>query len=87
MGGSGDSAGHRVTVLTRAGCPACHEMEAEVARICAEAGERWGTVDVDTDPELRERYGDRVPVLLVDGVERGFWAVAEDELRAALAHR
>jgi hypothetical protein len=40
--------------------------------------------DVDSDRELRAEYGDRVPVILVDGEEHGYWSVEEDRLRAAL---
>jgi glutaredoxin len=75
----------RVTVYTRADCGLCEKAEAEVARICADVGAGWTTVDVDTDPELRAEYGDRVPVIEVDGREHGFWRVEEDRLRAALA--
>lgn len=75
----------RVTVLTRQGCPACRTAEADVARICAELGVGWTAVDVDTDAELRAEYGEHVPVLLVDGVEHGYWVVEEPQLRAALA--
>ena len=75
----------RVTVYTRAGCPACAAAEDDVARICAELGERWRAVDVDTSPELRAEYGDRVPVIDIDGREHGFWRVEEPRFRAALA--
>ena len=75
----------RVTVYTRADCGLCAKAEAEVARICADVGAGWTTVDVDSDPELRAEYGDRVPVIEVDGREHGFWRVEEDRLRAALA--
>ncbi|QYN35285.1 glutaredoxin family protein [Pseudonocardia sp. DSM 110487] len=75
----------RVTVYTRADCGLCEKAEAEVARICADVGAGWTTVDVDSDPELRAEYGDRVPVIEVDGREHGFWRVEEDRLRAALA--
>jgi glutaredoxin len=75
----------RVTVYTRADCGLCAKAEAEVARICADVGTGWTTVDVDSDPELRAEYGDRVPVIEVDGREHGFWRVEEDRLRAALA--
>ena len=75
----------RVIVYTRADCGLCEKAEAEVARICADVGAGWSTVDVDSDPELRAEYGDRVPVIEVDGREHGFWRVEEDRLRAALA--
>lgn len=77
--------GHRVTVMTRAQCHNCDAAVDDVRRICGELGVRWATEDVDADPELRAEYGDRVPVVLVDGAEHGFWKVEEQRLRAALA--
>lgn len=74
----------RVVVYTRAACHLCEVAEADVARICAELGQGFGRVDVDTDPELRAEYGDRVPVIMVDGREHGFFRVEEGRLRAAL---
>ena len=76
---------HQVTVVTRVGCHACQTAEADVARICAELAVPWSTVDVDGDTELRAEYGDRVPVILVDGAEHGYWEVEEPRLRRALA--
>lgn len=77
----------RVTVYTRAGCPACAEAEQDVERICRELGETWTAVDVDSDPDLRAEYGDHVPVIMIDGREHGFWVVEEERFRAALAAR
>lgn len=76
-----------VTVLTRTGCSLCVTAEADVARICGELGVPWSLVDIDTagDPELRAEYGDQVPVILIDGVEHGYWRVDEGRLRAALS--
>jgi glutaredoxin len=76
---------HEVTLLVRAGCHACAVAREDVERICAELGVRWRTSDVDGDPELRAEYGDRVPVILIDGCEHGYWKVEEQRLRAALA--
>jgi hypothetical protein len=76
---------HEVTVMGRDGCHLCEVAEADVARICGELGVSWGAEDVDTDPEWRAEYGDRVPVILVDGAEHGYWRVEEDRLRKALA--
>ncbi len=76
---------HRVEVMTRVGCPACATAEHDVSGICDELGVPWSATDVDTDAELRAEYGDRVPVILVNGREHGFWKVEPDRLRAALA--
>jgi hypothetical protein len=42
-------------------------------------------VDVDGDTDLRAEYGDRVPVILIDGVEHGYWTLEEARFRTALA--
>ncbi|WAL65252.1 glutaredoxin family protein [Amycolatopsis cynarae] len=74
----------QVTVMTRQGCSACVKAEQDVARICGELGVEWSTADVDSDSEWRAEYGDRVPVILIDGVEHGYWKVEEDRFRKAL---
>lgn len=76
---------HEVTVMTRVGCHACEQAETEVRRICAELDVPWSAVDVDSDTELRAEYGDRVPVILIDGAEHGYWRLEEDRFRRALA--
>jgi hypothetical protein len=76
---------HQVTVMTRVGCHACEVAEAEIERICGELGVPWSAKDVDSDAEWRAEYGDRVPVILVDDAEHGYWKVEEDRLRKALA--
>ncbi|MGH3928557.1 MAG: glutaredoxin family protein [Pseudonocardiaceae bacterium] len=75
---------HEVVLLVRVGCHACADARDDIDRICAELDVPWRTGDVDADPELRAEYGDRVPVILVDGREHGFWKVEEQRLRAAL---
>ena len=76
-----------VTLMSRAGCTACETARSDVDRICTELGVPWSEHDVDADPGLRAEYGDRVPVILVDGAEHGFWRVEEDRLRRALLSR
>ena len=79
-----DEMRHEVTLLVRSDCHACAAARADLARICAELGVPWQTSDVDADPSLRAEYGDRVPVILVDGQEHSCWTVREARLRAAL---
>ena len=85
MTGAGVGAG--VTVMTRQNCSLCEKAMDAVRRICGEFDVPWRGVDVDTDPELRAEYGDRVPVVLIDGREHGYFTVEEDRFRAALARR
>ena len=73
-----------VTLFTRVGCHLCEEAERVLE------GERAATpfhlelVDIDRDPELVRRYGVRVPVVAVDGVELFEYEVPTDQLRAWL---
>ena len=77
----------RVVVLTRSGCHLCDQAVEVVAQVCAELGAEYLTRDIDTDPELRGRYTDEVPVTFVDGAQHDFWRVDPARLRAALTRR
>ncbi len=77
---AGAPTGHTVTLLTRAGCPLCDDARAALVRVAAVTGVRWSEVDVDTDDELAYEYGDRLPVVLLDGREHGYWRVEEARL-------
>ena len=68
----------------RAGCHLCDEARAVIARVCADLGEEYAEVDIDTDPALVAEYGEEIPVTLVDGRRHDFWRVSEARLRAAL---
>jgi glutaredoxin len=70
-----------VTLISRTGCHLCEQAEQTLDRM----GEPWQRVDVDSSPELERDYGDRVPVVLLDGREHGYWRVEEDRLRRDLA--
>lgn len=74
----------RVTLYSRQGCHLCDDARQVVARVCDDLGESFDEVDVDTDPDLVDRFGDEVPVTFVDGRQHDFWRVDEGRLRAAL---
>lgn len=66
-GGGGVPPG-RLVLLTREGCGLCEEFEAELQAFGARRPlPPLETCDVDSDPVLRRRFGDRIPVLLWDG--------------------
>jgi glutaredoxin len=75
----------RLQLLTRQGCHLCEEAAATLAQVAAEAGlEPPAAIDVDADPELQAEYGDRVPVVLLDGREHSYFAVDVPRLRQDL---
>ena len=81
----------RVGLLTRDGCTICARVHARLAELADELGFELATTDVDAaasagDPGLRAEFGDRLPVILLDGREPSYWEVDEPRLRADLAH-
>lgn len=75
----------RLVLLSRTGCHLCDDARAVLAPVADELGVSWEERDVDGDPALADEYGDRVPVVLLDGAEHSYWRVDESRLRAALA--
>jgi len=83
-----DLPGVRLTLLTRAYCHLCDDMRAALTPVAAQAGATVVEVDVDADPILEARFGDRVPVLLhggMDGAELCHYTFDAARVRRALA--
>jgi glutaredoxin len=76
---------HSVTLVTRSGCHLCQEAEQTLRQLAAELGFDYAEVDVDADPHRRDTYSDRVPVVLIDGKEHGYWRVEEARFRTAIS--
>lgn len=70
----------RLTLITRPGCHLCEVAKEAIDRVVATTGDRWIEVDVTGDLELEREYGERLPVVLLDGKEHGYWRVEEDRL-------
>lgn len=56
-----------VTLYTRAGCHLCDEAKAQLVPLLRQFGLALREVDVDTDSELAARFGEEVPVVLLNG--------------------
>jgi glutaredoxin len=74
----------RLQLMTRAGCHLCEIAAETLTRLAGEAGLVPQLVDVDADDDLRAEYGDRVPVVLLDGREHSYFTVDVDRLRRDL---
>lgn len=74
----------RVVLVTRVGCHLCDDARAVVADVCASTGVSWVEQDVDSQPDLRDRFTDLVPVVLVDGEEQARYVVDARRLARSL---
>jgi glutaredoxin len=71
---------HQVTLYGKPGCHLCDDARAAVGRVRAEHPFELREVDVSLDPELNRAYGERIPVLELDGKELFEFFVDEAEL-------
>lgn len=76
-----------IVVYTRDPCHLCDEAEATIREVAEDEGVPVDIelVDVDADEELREKYGERVPYVYVDGRPAFKFRVDPAELREKLA--
>lgn len=56
--------GFSLIFLTRPGCQLCDEVRPLVLKTAERSRADVSEVDVDSDPDLLARYGERVPVLM-----------------------
>ncbi len=78
----------RLTLLIRAYCHLCDQMRDALQPLAAAAGAHVDEIDVDADPALEARFGDRVPVLLLgdlDGRELCHYHLDAAQVAQALA--
>jgi glutaredoxin len=76
-----------VPVLTLYGKPGCHLCEgaqAVVRGVSTRRGVELVEVDVTLDPVLERRYGERIPVLALDGEELFEYFVDQNALQERL---
>lgn len=76
---------HRIEVVTRRGCGSCVRVLAQVRGIAESFAANVVEVPIESDPDVAADYGDRVPVVVVDGVEFAAWEIDEEELVDVLA--
>ncbi len=73
-----------VELMIRTQCGSCQRVADQIAPILQQAGLPLNVCNVDEDPALQAEFGDRVPVVVIDGEEFACWEVDNDELAKAL---
>lgn len=69
----------RLVLYERAGCHLCDEARVLLDEIIGP--DRYARVDIETDDDLVLRYGFRIPVLALDGVDRLEAPITAPDLR------
>ena len=59
-----------VTLYGKPGCHLCEDAKAVIEQVRAAHPFELQEVDVSIDPGLNREYGERIPVVAIDGVER-----------------
>ena len=75
---------HDVVVYSRQGCHLCDLVKETLAQVHPKAEFQWREVDIDLDPELRQKYDDQVPVVFIDGRKAFKYHMDNDEFLRAL---
>jgi hypothetical protein len=75
----------RVVLYERAGCHLCDEARVLLDEIIGPG--RYDRVDIELSDDHVVRYGFRVPVVAVDGVDRLEAPITAPDLRAVLENR
>jgi glutaredoxin len=74
----------QVTLYGKPGCHLCDDAREEIAAVRADREFELNEVDVSLDPALWRTYGERIPVVEIDGEEAFELGVNRAELAQVL---
>jgi glutaredoxin len=78
---------HDVLVYSRDGCHLCDVVKETLTLLQGEADFKWREVDIDSNPQLRARFNDEVPVVFIDGRKMFKYRMDGRQFLRALARR
>jgi glutaredoxin len=74
-----------VSIYSRANCHLCEQALEVLEQIVVEIPFAITKILIDGDKELEEKYGEQVPVILINGEPHDFFRVDPKRFKAALA--
>ena len=74
-----------VRLYSRPGCHLCEDTLQAVESLRNDYDFLLEEINIDEDPALKERLGQQIPVITVDGGNRVAGAISEEKLRRAFA--
>ena len=74
-----------VRLYSRVGCHLCENALLELEKLRDEYEFLIEEINIDEDPALKERLGEQIPVVTVDGGNRVAGGITEEKLRRAFS--
>ncbi len=73
-----------VTVYSRPGCHLCEDAVRDLTQLQAQTPFTLEEVNVEADPALEAKYGEQIPVILLNGAFVSEYIVDQDQFRQLL---
>ena len=73
-----------IEIMTKADCCLCDEAKGVIEPVAADFPAHIKMTDIESDPELFERYKEKIPVVLINGEESFVYKVHPVTLRKKL---
>ena len=73
-----------IEVMTKKDCSLCEDAKAIIEQVISQVPVALKMTDIESDPELFERYKEKIPVVLINGEESFVYKVHPITLRKKL---
>ncbi len=73
-----------IEIMTKSGCCLCDDAREIIEQVIAEIPVEIKMTNIESDPELLERYKEKIPVVLINGKESFVYKVHPITLRKKL---
>ena len=73
-----------IQIMTKNECSLCDIAKAVIEKVLPDYPAQMILTDIESDPDLFERYREKIPVILINGEESFIYKVRETALRKML---
>ena len=77
----------KLILYSRADCSLCEEMKGAIRHVAAKIPLHLEEIDVDSSAQLKDEFGDEVPVLFIDGRKAFKYRVTARQLARRIGRR
>jgi glutaredoxin len=75
---------HRLVLYSRVDCCLCDEMKTVIRQVAERTAVNFEEIDIDSSADLKQKYGQEVPVLFINGRKAFKYRLTARQLTARL---